>query len=316
MTANKKRWSNPDEHKKMSKFIAERNKENNFRTGTKLPDNIKKTISEKVKELWQDPEYRERQSLAHIGSKGYWSGKKRSKETKRKISESKKKLLNHKIINIERLGIFDEVWDIEVEGHHNFATSAGVFIHNSIDSKQILEVKGYRVENLSIDRTMQPYCDLKESINENRLDYYCVNPNNIPFEQRMNLKNSELTASEVFVKECMKLEEIEAKKVNHPPKGCTSADTAILYNGKTKDIGEIVGEESFEVIGYKDGEFIKTKARNARITKYVKELIEIEFEDGSHLKCTPEHPILLDNDEWIQAQYLKEDDNVKCLTTV
>ena len=185
----------------------------------------------------------------------------------------------------------------------------------SVDSRQMLEGKGYNTEPLSVDRTMEAYADLKESINEDRVDYYCISPNNMPLEERLGLNNSELTASEVFVKEAMRLEEIEGKKVDHPPKGCTSADTAILYNDTIKEIGDI-SEESFEVVSYKDGKFIKTKAKNARITKYVNELIEVEFEDGSILKCTPEHPILLDNEEWIQAQSLKPNDNIKCLTKV
>jgi hypothetical protein len=79
----------------------------------------------------------------------------------------------------------------------------------SSDSLQILEAKGYTVENLSVDRTTLPYCNLKESINDNRIDYYYVPSGN----------DDEPSASEMFVKECSKLEEIEGKKIDHPPKG-------------------------------------------------------------------------------------------------
>ena len=80
----------------------------------------------------------------------------------------------------------------------------------SADSIQILEKKGYTAELLSVDRTMGPYTDLKECINENRLDYYYLPTN--------SHNHREWTPSEAFVKECMKLEEIEGKKIDHPPK--------------------------------------------------------------------------------------------------
>lgn len=40
--------------------------------------------------------------------------------------------LNHKVVSVERLGdqAQEEVFDITVEDHHNFALSAGVFVHN------------------------------------------------------------------------------------------------------------------------------------------------------------------------------------------
>jgi len=104
----------------------------------------------------------------------------------------------------------------------------------SSDSLQILQSKGYTVEYLSVDRTTLPYCNLKESINENRLDYYCVKSDN----------SDEPSASQVFVTECSKLEEIEGKKIDHPPKG--SKDVAdgvagVVHNivERSKDMGVI-----------------------------------------------------------------------------
>ncbi|MBI2655988.1 hypothetical protein HYX06_06215, partial [Candidatus Woesearchaeota archaeon] len=41
--------------------------------------------------------------------------------------------LNHKVLRIEFLEQFEDVYDLTVEGTHNFALSAGVFVHNSID---------------------------------------------------------------------------------------------------------------------------------------------------------------------------------------
>ena len=71
---------------------------------------------------------------------------------------------------------------------------------------------------------MLPYSNLKESITEDRLDYYCV-------------KNEaeDDSASEYFVKECMTLEEVKGKKVDHAP-------------GGSKDVGDAVAGVVHNVI--------------------------------------------------------------------
>jgi hypothetical protein len=38
--------------------------------------------------------------------------------------------MNHKVLCVEALGISEDVYDLEVEGFHNFALSCGVFVHN------------------------------------------------------------------------------------------------------------------------------------------------------------------------------------------
>lgn len=40
---------------------------------------------------------------------------------------------NHKVVRIEPLGVREDVYDLTVDGTHNFALAAGVFVHNSID---------------------------------------------------------------------------------------------------------------------------------------------------------------------------------------
>jgi DNA gyrase subunit A len=43
------------------------------------------------------------------------------------------KLLNHKVIKAELLDQTEDVYDLTIDGTHNFALAAGVFVHNSID---------------------------------------------------------------------------------------------------------------------------------------------------------------------------------------
>jgi ribonucleoside-diphosphate reductase alpha chain len=42
----------------------------------------------------------------------------------------------------------------------------------------------------------------------------------------------------------------------------------------------------------------------------VSELIEIETEKGTVIKCTPEHKIFTKNRGWVEAQFLEETDEL------
>ena len=44
----------------------------------------------------------------------------------------------------------------------------------------------------------------------------------------------------------------------------------------------------------------------------VEETYEIEMEDGSIFKCTPNHKFKLMTGEWKKAKDLKEDDDIMC----
>ena len=74
-----------------------------------------------------------------------------------------------------------DVYDIEVPIHENFVLSNGIVVHNSADSLQQFETKGFDSELLSVDRTTAPYYSLKRAVNEERLQ---GNYNNV-FETEM-----------------------------------------------------------------------------------------------------------------------------------
>jgi len=75
-----------------------------------------KAMAETNKKLWEDKEYRERQTA-------------KNKELARKLNE---KQWNHsvKAINPIQLPEAVPVYDMTVEKHHNFALGCGVFVHN------------------------------------------------------------------------------------------------------------------------------------------------------------------------------------------
>jgi hypothetical protein len=63
----------------------------------------------------------------------------------------------------------EDVYDLQVEDHHNFATAAGVFVHNSTDSMQILRTKGIESKRVSTDISEEPWKNLRDLMYENRI---------------------------------------------------------------------------------------------------------------------------------------------------
>lgn len=67
---------------------------------------------------------------------------------------------NHKVLSVEFLNYRDDVYDLEVPIYHNFATSAGVFIHNSIIQSRdtsihaILPLKGKSIPNITTKKNI------------------------------------------------------------------------------------------------------------------------------------------------------------------
>ena len=73
---------------------------------------------------------------------------------------------------------------------------------------------------------------------------------------------------------------------------CFTKDTKI----KTVEYGDISienllskGVTNFTVISYKDGKVVECNAHDLRCTRKDAELVEVEFEDGLKVRCTPDH---------------------------
>jgi RecA/RadA recombinase len=88
--------------------------------------------------------------------------------------------------------------------------------------------------------------------------------------------------------------------------GCLSPGTKIFTRGGYKNIEEIT-EDDF--VYTKEGEFMKVlETHNFKD----KELLQIEFDDGYKVTCTPEHKFFID-DEWVEAKDLIVDNEVCCI---
>jgi len=117
-----------------------------FNKGKNHSLSTRESIAEIVRKKWEDPEYRAKRVGVDRQS-GI-----RGKKWRFDEEQGKRVYYNHKVVKIEE-GPLQDVYDIEVPVYHNFALSAGIFVHNSIDSIQILRSQGYKIARLSIDRT-------------------------------------------------------------------------------------------------------------------------------------------------------------------
>ena len=88
--------------------------------------------------------------------------------------------------------------------------------------------------------------------------------------------------------------------------GCLSPGTKIFTRGGYKNIEDIT-EDDF--VYTKEGEFMKVLDTH---NFEEKELLQIEFDDGYKVTCTPEHKFLID-DEWVEAKDLVIDNEVTCI---
>ena len=96
------------------------------------------------------------------------------------------------------------------------------------------------------------------------------------------------------------------------PTGCFTGDTkVVLYGGITKSFKELVkeGMTDFDVVSMdSQGNLVKGRAHNPRVTKYVTDLILIATSAGSSIYCTPDHPIMMIDGRYEHAEDIRTGD--------
>lgn len=131
--------------------------------------------------------------------------------------ESKRNYFNHRVLSVVDHLETEDVYDLEIEEHHNFALEAGVFVHNSTDTQQQLRKRKFTVDYLSVDRSTLPYEDLREAIYEERIEF----PEYMTY---LNKGDTELV--NIAVKELMELQDT-GKKIDHPQGGSKDVADAL-----------------------------------------------------------------------------------------
>lgn len=122
----------------------------------------------------------------------------------------------------------------------------------------------------------------------------------------------------------MHAEELDAQR--HPVQlrcSCFTGDTLIpLLNGKTVPIKDLVAKDAFRVYSFDTDtkKVVVGDATNCRLTEKGAKVVKVTFDNGSTLKCTPDHLFMLKGGEYkpvkdigpeesLQALYRQESDS-------
>lgn len=237
---------------------------------------------------------------------------------------------NHKIVSIEYVGE-EEVFDISVEGTHNFAIGAGIVAHNCLtgaigvgkttiaaimmtyiiyktlclkDPRKFYRLTGnspivFVVMNLTLDLAYQGlYTLIVENIKSSPW-----------FLERVDIRGK----YDVIIEFKEGIQLIAGSNTNHVIgknviAACVTGDTEILTTSGYKPI-ESLKDELVRVATYQDGRLVFVEEPVLiQETKRVTELYEIELEDGTVLRCTPDHRFLLKDGTYKYAKDLTLED--------
>lgn len=90
--------------------------------------------------------------------------------------------------------------------------------------------------------------------------------------------------------------------------GCLKGDTKLLTTSGLIDISQCSGTTQ-EVVEYSGDDFVVRNAE-VKLTKYVRELIRIELEDGTIIEGTPDHKVMLTDGKYKQLCDLTSSDDL------
>lgn len=162
---------------------------------------------------------------------------------------------------------------------------------------QELKILGFETEYLSVDVSRIPYLTLQQKLYDGSV---------------VGCKSARLVTEMINLRD-------DGGSIDHPARfndGCFTGDTKIICNGSYISLEELASKGAdyeFNVIGYDiaSNRYICTTAFNAHKTKTAKELLELEFEDGSVIRCTEDHLFLLENGMYKRADELEYKDIIK-----
>lgn len=166
---------------------------------------------------------------------------------------------------------------------------------------QIFKKRGLRVLEIGERRfKMKPYIATRQAIYEQRL--VCPSADALVAE----LKGLEISA--------------DGRKVTKPARGCFTADTRVrLLDGRSLTFTELVDEfgddRAFHVYTVRDGKVDVGVARSPRLTGRDVELVAVTLDDGSVVRCTPDHRFMLRDGSYREAGQLAAGDSLMPLYT-
>lgn len=171
--------------------------------------------------------------------------------------------------------------------------------HQSRESVQVFKKLGFDAIWQSVDKTDQPYLDLRQAITEQRISYY---------------------EYPTLFRELGELErDLDEAKVDHPKtsaetgeRGCFAGDTRVaLLDGTNPTLRELAerGEDTY-VYTIKDGAVAVGHAVKPRLTNRAARTVVVTLDSGERLTCTPDHRFMLRTGEYRRADQLCPHDSL------
>lgn len=90
---------------------------------------------------------------------------------------------------------------------------------------------------------------------------------------------------------------------------CLRGNTEVMTSNGYQQIQNIVGTDT-DIYSYRDGQLVQLKPESIQVTGYVKQLIELELDDGTVISGTPNHRILLSNGTYKYFKDIKSGDDL------
>lgn len=159
--------------------------------------------------------------------------------------------------------------------------------YQSTDMLQLLASKGFEVGEESVDKTLAPYETLKTAIYDGRVE---APEHPWAAHELVHLERTE-----------------DGKRVDHPEHGCFTAETRVaLLDGTCPTMAELARRKSFWVYSVGENGIQAVEARNARVTKWVDEVLEVTLDNYAVVRCTPDHRWMLLDGSWVEARDLEQ----------
>ena len=196
-----------------------------------------------------------------------------------------------KIRSIEKIGI-KETYDIAMKTPNNNYIANGIVVHNSSLARKLMdEIQPDNFEELSAVSALLRPGPLRMGMDSEFADR--------KFNRKIEGKDYEIP-------ECIR--DILGYTYGVM---CLSGDTLVTTDQGLLKIRDIVNNRlKVNVLSKNEKGEQEWKPIVDWFDNGVKDLIEIEFESGQVLKCTPDHEIYTKNRGKIEAQYLSEEDEI------
>lgn len=102
------------------------------------------------------------------------------------------------------------------------------------------------------------------------------------------------------------------------PPGCFTGDTRIMtLDGKTHALEELYNNKSLGIYGCsKEGKLQGADYDSVYLSEYTDELVEVTIDNKYVVRCTPDHPFMLRDGNYKEAQLLEEFDELMPITRI